>query len=96
MRVMKLLDDASLLRKADYQIEDDSETAVAIGDIEGNPDVSLVTAKIKIGPDSENIITLVGPKRMDYDKALSALEFLSEELDKYFNDKGGHTDGGKN
>ncbi len=96
MRVMKLLDDASLLRKADYQIEDDSETAVAIGDIEGNPDVSLVTAKIRIGPDSENIITLVGPKRMDYDKALSALEFLSEELDKYFNDKGGHTDGGKN
>ena len=95
MKVMHLLDDASLLRKADYQISDGEETAVNIGEVEGNPDVSLVTAKIKIGPNSENTITLVGPKRMDYDKALSALEYLSEELDKYFNDKGGNADGGK-
>ena len=90
MKVMKLLDDASLLRKADYQVDEEGETAVNIGEIEGNPDVALVTAKIKVGPGSENTITLVGPKRMDYDKALSALEYLSEELDKYFNDKGGH------
>lgn len=96
MRVMKLLDDASLLRKADRQIEDDGETSVSIGEVEGNPDVALVTAKIKIGPDSENTIALVGPKRMDYDKALSALEYLSKELEKYFNDKGGHSDGGEN
>ena len=48
-----------------------------------------MTARIKIGEDAENTITLVGPKRMDYDKALSALEYLAEELDKYFNDKGG-------
>ncbi len=93
MRVMKLLDDASILRKADYQIEDNSDTAVSIGEVEGNPDVSLVTAKIKIGNNSSNTITLVGPKRMDYDKALSALEYLVEELDKYFNDKGGHDNG---
>ena len=95
MRVMKLLDDASLLKKADYQIEDDGETSISIGDIEGNPDVALVTAKIKVGPHSENRITLVGPKRMDYDKALSALEYLSAELEKYFNDKGGHKNSGK-
>ncbi len=95
MRVMKLLDDASLLRKADYQIEDDYETAVSIGDIEGNPDVAIVTTKVKIGRDGENTITLVGPKRMDYDKALSALEYLSQELDKYFNDKGGHSSNGQ-
>ena len=33
---------------------------------------------------------------MDYDKALSALEYLSQELEKYFNDKGGQSDGGEN
>ncbi len=93
VRVIKLLDDASLLRKVDYQLEDDSDMAVSIGDIEGNPDVAIVTTKIKIGRDAENTITLVGPKRMDYDKALSALEYLSQELDKYFNDKGGRSDG---
>ena len=43
--------------------------------------------------DSESTITLVGPTRMDYDKALSALEYLTKELEKYFNDKGGSDDG---
>ena len=89
IRVMKLLDDASLFKKVDRQAIDSGEPTVNIGDIEGNPDVALVTATIKVGGDSENTITLVGPKRMDYDKALSALEYLTQELEKYFNDKGG-------
>ena len=93
IRVMKLLDDASLFRRVDRQAISDKEPTVNIGDIEGNPDVALVTAKIKVGEDSENTITLVGPKRMDYDKALSALEYLSKELEKYFNDKGGSESG---
>ena len=92
IRVMKLLDDASLFRSVDRKAIGEEPT-LNIGDIEGNPDVALVTAKIKVGEDSENTITLVGPKRMDYDKALSALEYLADELDKYFNDKGGSGDG---
>ena len=90
IRVMKMLDDASLFKKVETKAISEKEPSVKIGDIEGNPDVALVTAKIKIGEDAENTITLVGPKRMDYDKALSALEYLTEELDKYFNDKGGN------
>ena len=90
MRVIKLLDDASVLRNAEYQIENNGETAIAIGDVDGNPDVSLITAKIKVGNNSENTITLVGPKRMDYDKALSALEYLVSELNDYFGNKGGN------
>ena len=89
IRVMKLLDDASLFKRVDRQAIDSGEPTVNIGDIEGNPDVALVTATIKVGEDSENTITLVGPKRMDYDKAMSALEYLAQELEKYFNDKGG-------
>lgn len=92
IRVMKLLDDASLFKKVDMKAIGEKEPIVNIGDVEGNPDVALITAKIKVG-DEENTITLVGPKRMDYDKAMSALEYLSEELDKYFNDKGGNESG---
>jgi len=92
IRVMKLLDDASLFKRVDMKTLGSKEPSVNIGDIEGNPDVALVTAKIKVG-DEENTITLVGPKRMDYDKAMSALEYLSSELDKYFNDKGGNESG---
>ena len=90
IRVMKLLDDASLFKKVDRQAIESGEPTVNIGDIEGNPDVALVTATVKVGEDSENTITLVGPKRMDYDKAMSALEYLAQELEKYFNDKGGN------
>jgi len=93
IRVMKLLDNASLFKTVDRKILSDNEPIVNIGEVEGSPDVSLVTAKIKIGEGSENTITLVGPKRMDYDKAMSALEYLSEELNKYFNDKGGSNNG---
>ena len=59
---------------------------------ETNPDVSMVTTKFKIGNGEESTITLLGPTRMDYDKVLSALEYLTEELNKYFEElnKGGN------
>lgn len=93
IRVMKLLDDATLFRNVDHKVIGEKEPSVSIGEVEGSPDVALVTAKIKIGEEGENTITLVGPKRMDYDKALSALEYLADELEKYFNDKGGSEGG---
>ena len=40
------------------------------------------------------MISLVGPKRMDYDKALAAIEYLINELNKYFGE-GGDSDGGE-
>lgn len=96
LAVMKLLDDTSVFKEVKEEVGEDIQ--VNIGDIEGNPDVSLVTAKLSLGQDGETTsISLIGPKRMDYDKALSALECLKEELDKYFNElnKGGNTNGGK-
>ena len=32
----------------------------------------------------EGTIALVGPKRMDYQKVISALEYVASELEKYF------------
>jgi len=34
--------------------------------------------------EKEGRIALVGPTRMDYDRALSALEYVTEMLEKYF------------
>ena len=85
--VFKLLNDKSVFKEAGKKNE---EVAINIG--ETNPDVSMVTTKIKIGDGDETSITLLGPTRMDYDKALSALEYIAEELNKYFDDlsKGGN------
>ena len=89
--VFKLLNDKSVFKEVQKEIEDEVDKIhVNIG--ETNPDVSMVTTKFKIGDGEESTITLLGPTRMDYDKVLSALEYISEELNKYFEDlnKGGN------
>ena len=90
-RVFKLLSDSSLFK----EVANNSEgVSVNIGEVEGNPDVSLVSAKFKVGDEGEQSLTLLGPTRMDYAKVLSALQYLVDELNKYFNkdnnDKGGN------
>ena len=85
LRVMKLLENQSIFKNVDDELEkNDKDLLIKIGDVEGNPDIALVTAKIKVGDEGENMISLVGPKRMDYEKALAAIEYLVSELNKYF------------
>ena len=92
-----LLNDKSVFKSIDREVkEGDNDLSIRIGDINGNPDVSMVTTTFKMNDGDESTITLLGPTRMDYDKALSALEYLSEELSKYFNDlNGGGNNGGE-
>ena len=96
-RMFRLLNDNSLLKEMEEDSKSDSEEPIVkIGEVDGNPDVSTITAKVRLGSEGETSITLLGPTRMDYDKALSALEYLTEELNKYFaklDDKGGKNGG---
>ena len=95
-RVFKLLNDQQLLKEVKDEIKKDEDgRIIRIGDIEGNPDVSMVTAKIDLGDEGNRAITLLGPTRIDYDQALSALEYIAETLTDYFkglNNKGGKGD----
>lgn len=89
--ILKLLSSNEALKEVGDKIDTDSAN-IKFGDELGNPDVSVVSTKINIG-DGKTSICLVGPKRMDYDAALSALEYLSEVLNDYFaNNKGGNSD----
>jgi heat-inducible transcriptional repressor len=92
-KVFKLLSDQSLLKEVKKDIKEEKDgRIIRIGDIEGNPDVSMVTAKIDLGDEGNRAITLLGPTRIDYDQALSALEYIAETLSEYFN---GENKGGK-
>ena len=94
-KVFRLLNDKSIFRSLEEEARQEDEVLLKIGDIKDNPDVSMVTTKFKVGDGEESTITLLGPTRMDYDKALSALEYLTEALNKYFNDlNGGDSNGG--
>lgn len=92
-KVFKLLNDKSVFKSLDEEAKEE-KVVLKIGDIEDNPDVSMVTTKFKVGDNEESTITLLGPTRMDYDKALSALEYLVDSLNKYFDDLNGGGDNG--
>ena len=95
-KVFKLLADQQLLKEVNREIKKEKDgRIIRIGDIEGNPDVSMVTAKIDLGDEGNRAITLLGPTRIDYDQALSALEYIAKTLTDYFDDlnsKGGKGD----
>ena len=94
-KVFKLLNDQSIFRSIEEEAKKEDDPILKIGEVKDNPDVAMVTTKFKIGDGQESTITLLGPTRMDYDKALSALEYLSDALNKYFNDlDGGDSNGG--
>ena len=81
-KVMKLLGNADAIKEETE--DDDDEVHIKIGEIEDNPDVSVVTAKVKIGDNDGSTIALIGPRRMDYERAMSALEYLVKMLEQYF------------
>ena len=93
-KVFKLLSDQQLLKEVKNEIKEDKDGhIIRIGDIEGNPDVSMVTAKIDLGDEGNRAITLLGPTRIDYDQALSALEYIAKTLSDYFADLNGNKGG---
>lgn len=87
MNVLKLLGDQKLFKEVESETKLGDDPLLKIG--EDNPDVGMVSTKIKLG-DRETSICLIGPKRMDYDGAISALEYLQEALNEYFKNKGGN------
>lgn len=94
VEVIKLLNDENLFKEVGSETKLTDGPLLKIGEeISENPDVGMVSTKIKLG-NGETSICLIGPKRMDYDGALSALEYLKEALNEYFKndkDKGGNS-----
>ncbi len=50
-------------------------------------DVSIISSNINVGGEKRGKIALVGPKRMDYDKVISALEYLVEQINELYNEQ---------
>lgn len=84
-KVIKLIESPETFKEIEEDLEKDEDgISIKIGEIEDGTEISMVTAKVKIGKEGENTIALVGPTRMDYDKALAALEYLIHSLNEYF------------
>ena len=91
-KLLGLLESPDELRTALSESSEagESDLHIKIGsDESGLEDVALVTAKVQIPGGQTASISLVGPKRMDYDKAMGLLSYVSERLDEYFAGKKG-------
>ena len=69
------------------EVNEDEENEISIhigGEGDDDNDVSIVSARVKIPGREEGSIAIVGPKRMDYDQVVSAMEYLVDELEKRY------------
>ena len=88
-KVIKLLESPHELKKSALNSESDYQEGnitihIGASNDKANSDISIVTTKLKIGDMPEGTIALVGPKRMDYDTVVSALEFIISQINERF------------
>lgn len=72
------------------QGEDSKGIQVYIGDeapVENMKDCSVVTATYELDEGMKGTIGIIGPKRMDYDKVVSTLKSLTDQLDRLYKKK---------
>ncbi len=72
--------------------EDGSRTGIQVyigneSPIESMRDCSVVTATYELGDNMKGMMSIIGPKRMDYEKVASALKTLQDQLDLLYKDK---------
>ncbi|MGM9879241.1 MAG: heat-inducible transcriptional repressor HrcA [Bacilli bacterium] len=78
-KIFNKLDDDSLLEIAS---EDDKDINIYIGNESHlDEDVTVIKTKYKT-EDDEGVIAIIGPKRMEYAKVVSLLNYIKENLDK--------------
>ena len=60
----------------------DNNITVYIGDESGiEKDVTVIKTKFKRN-NEEGTIAIIGPKRMDYDRVMSMLEYMKENIER--------------
>ena len=89
-KVLGLLDDPEALRKAleEVPVENDGIQVKIGADDPELGDMTILSASLTIPGGEGTSINLVGPTRMDYDKALATLRYVQEALEQYFSKEG--------
>lgn len=86
-QLLQLIESPEKVKKLVDQDDDGFGIHIAEDNGENLQDVSIITSDINIGGQKRGKIALVGPKRMDYDKVLSALEYLVEQINELNSDE---------
>ena len=94
-KVLELIDDPEKMRSVLAKGKTTGEDGLNVS-IGNEDDVAVLSATIDIPGHQSTSISLLGPRRMDYEKAMSMLEYVSKALEDYFDsDEKGEENGGK-
>ena len=87
-RLANKFDDEAYIKKVAESDNDANEIKIFIGDEnEFDPNVTIIRKKYHINGE-EGTIAVIGPKRMDYQRIVSLLEYVDEKLGKRGEDNG--------
>lgn len=95
-RLVELFENPNQLKKEIAQASDNvnEHVSIHIADKDKASDMSVVSASINLGKGNKSTISLLGPTRMDYDKAVSLLDYVVNTLNEHFKNIGGTSNGG--
>lgn len=71
-------------------LDEDEGVSIRIGSdspISELDDVSVISASFKTGEHSKGSISVIGPTRMPYDKVVSLVEYISQNIERVINEK---------
>ncbi|MBP3399358.1 MAG: heat-inducible transcription repressor HrcA [Erysipelotrichaceae bacterium] len=88
--LMGMLEDTSLWRN----IGQDNQLAIRTSkssELVWMDNVAVVSSSFRINPEEEGKLMVVGPSRMDYDRIVSLLEYVSDMIERLYG-QGGHYD----
>ncbi len=75
--VIKLIEDGGAL---------ENDINIQIGNVGGVENCSIVTSKYKLSDNTEGVIGLIGPVRMDYKKAVSVMKYVTDIINSKMNE----------
>lgn len=78
-KLISILDNPDKLKA---MINDAEDFSVEIG--KDDTDLSVISSTLRVPGREQGKIVLLGPKRMDYDAVISALEYVTDALEEYF------------
>ena len=80
-RLANKLEDVNFIESVAQNHDDENEIKIYIGDeSEFDPNVTIIRKKYHINGE-DGTIAVIGPKRMDYQRIVSLLEYVDEKLD---------------
>ena len=88
-KIKKMIQFIESPKKMHEALNTNEEMLIKIGNDDGTDtleDVTFISRKIPMGK-NKGTIALLGPTRMDYELVVNALDYLAEELSKFFDDR---------